>query len=91
MDELAMERATRMQNETHKAFIKSRWMPGWVDQVEYGKFGRAKVTVTLFGGMEDSLCGLQKRAKCHACLIGKHPEALGRGQQAPPRWLARGY
>tara|TARA_B100000212_G_scaffold71976_1_gene50760 strand:- start:1394 stop:2674 length:1281 start_codon:yes stop_codon:yes gene_type:complete len=55
MDELAMERATRMQNETHKAFIKSRWMPGWVDQVEYGKFGRAKVTVTLFGGMEDSL------------------------------------
>ena len=50
-----MERATRMQNETHEAFIKSRWMPGWVDQVKYGKFGRAKVTVTLFGGMEDSL------------------------------------
>ena len=55
LDELAMERATRIQNETHKAFIKSRWMPGWVDQVEYGKFGRAKVTVTLFGGMDDSL------------------------------------
>ena len=55
VDELAMERATQIQNETHKAFIKSRWMPGWVDQVDYGKFGRAKVTVTLFGGMEDSL------------------------------------
>ncbi len=27
-----------------------------VDQVEYGKFGRAKVTVTLFGGMDKSLC-----------------------------------
>jgi hypothetical protein len=55
MDELAMERASRIQNETHKTFIKSRWMPGWVDQVEYGKFGRAKVTVTLFGGMDASL------------------------------------
>ena len=55
MDELAMERATRIQNETHKAFIKSRWMPGWVDKVDYGQFGRAKVAVTLFGGMDESL------------------------------------
>jgi hypothetical protein len=55
MDELAMERATQIQNETHKAFIRSRWMPGWVDKVEYGKFGRAKVVVTLFGGMDKSL------------------------------------
>ncbi len=55
LDELAMERAAQIQNETHKAFIKSRWMPGWVDKVEYGKFGRAKVTVSLFGGMDDSL------------------------------------
>jgi len=55
LDELAMERAALIQNETHKAFIKSRWMPGWVNKVEYGKFGRAKVTVTLFGGMDGSL------------------------------------
>tara|TARA_B100001123_G_scaffold412969_1_gene510860 strand:- start:7191 stop:8507 length:1317 start_codon:yes stop_codon:yes gene_type:complete len=55
LDELAMERAVQIQNETHKAFIKSRWMPGWVNKVEYGKFGRAKVTVTLFGGMDGSL------------------------------------
>ena len=55
LDELAIQRAAQIQNETHKAFIKSRWMPGWVDKVEYGKFGRAKVTVSLFGGMDDSL------------------------------------
>ena len=55
LDELAMERATQIQNETHKAFIKSRWMPGWVDEVVYGKFGRAKITLTLFGGMDQSL------------------------------------
>ena len=55
LDELAMERASRIQNETHKTFVKSRWMPGWVDEVVYGKFGRAKVTLTLFGGMDQSL------------------------------------
>ncbi len=55
LDELARERAAQIQKETHKTFIKSRWMPGWVDQVEYGKFGRAEVTVTLFGGMDKSL------------------------------------
>ena len=55
LDDAAMGRATRNQTETHKAFIRSRWMPGWVDAVEYGKFGKAKVRVTLFGGMDDSL------------------------------------
>ena len=30
-------------------------MPAWVDAVEYGKFGRATVTATLFGGMDSSL------------------------------------
>ena len=55
LDDVAMQRATRSQTETHKAFIRSRWMPAWVDAVEYGKFGRAKVTATLFGGMDDSL------------------------------------
>ena len=55
LDEAAMQRATRNQTETHKALIRSRWMPAWVDTVEYGKFGRAKVTATLFGGMDTSL------------------------------------
>jgi len=55
LDETAMQRAGQNQSEVHKALIKSRWMPAWVDAVEYGKFGRAKVTATLFGGMNDSL------------------------------------
>ena len=50
-----MQRAAHNQTETHKAFIRSRWMPAWIDAVEYGKFGRATVTATLFGGMDDSL------------------------------------
>ena len=55
LDEAAMQRASQNQTETHKAFIRSRWMPAWVDAVEYGKFGRATVTATLFGGMDASL------------------------------------
>lgn len=55
LDDTAMQRAARNQTETHKAFIRSRWMPAWVDTVEYGKFGNARVTATLFGGMDASL------------------------------------
>ena len=44
LDDDAMQRAARNQSETHKAFIRSRWMPAWIDAVEYGKFGRATVT-----------------------------------------------
>jgi len=55
LDETAIERAAHQQTETHKAFIRSRWMPAWIDNVEYGQFGRATVTATLFGGMDASL------------------------------------
>ena len=55
MDDAAMQRAASNQTETHKAFIRSRWMPAWINAVEYGKFGRATVTATLFGGMDESL------------------------------------
>lgn len=55
LDDAAMQRAAQIQTETHKAFIRSRWMPAWIDTVEYGKFGRATVTATLFGGMDASL------------------------------------
>ena len=55
LDDASMQRSAQNQAEVHKAFIRSRWMPAHVDNVEYGKFGRAKVTVTLFGGMDPAL------------------------------------
>ena len=55
LDDVAMQRAAKSQAEVHKAFIRSRWMAAWIDAVEYGKFGRATVTATLFGGMDASL------------------------------------
>ena len=55
LDDVALQRAAHLQTESHNAFIRSRWMPAWIDAVEYGQFGRATVTATLFGGMDDSL------------------------------------
>jgi hypothetical protein len=55
LDDESIQHAAQFQTETHKAFIRSRWMPATVDAVEYGKFGRATVTATLFGGMDSSL------------------------------------
>ena len=55
LDDAAIQRSARHQIETHKAFIRSRWMPAFVDAVEYGQFGSATVTATLFGGMDQSL------------------------------------
>jgi len=55
LDDAAIQHAAQLQTETHKAFIRSRWMPAWIDAVEYGKFGRATVSATLFGGMDSSL------------------------------------
>jgi hypothetical protein len=55
LDETAMQRASQQQTEVHKSLIRSRWMPAWVDAVEYGEFGHATVTATLFGGMAPSL------------------------------------
>jgi hypothetical protein len=55
LDDASIQRAAKNQTETHTAFIRGRWMPAFVDTVEYGKFGRATVTVTLFGGMDPTL------------------------------------
>jgi hypothetical protein len=91
LDDAAMQRAAHHQTETHKAFIRSRWMPAWVDAVEYGKFGRATVTATLFGGMDASLYADFKKG-IPALMNGventlKHTEG---GTAGPAQMAARG-
>ena len=55
LDETAMNVATERQRQIHIRHIRTRWLPAWVDAVEYGKIGNATVTATLFGGMDESL------------------------------------
>lgn len=91
LDEVAARRAAQAQSETHKAFVRSRWMPGWVDKVEYGKFGHAKVTVTLFGGMDPALyADFVKDGQAFMNGVEstlKHTEA---GSAGPSQMAARG-
>ena len=55
LDAAAVTRAQQQQTEIHRAFVRSRWMPAFVNKVEYDSFGRATVTVELFGGMDPEL------------------------------------
>ena len=55
LDDTSIEHASYFQTEKHNSFIRSRWMPAWVDSISYGKFGQAIVTLTLFGGMDATL------------------------------------
>jgi hypothetical protein len=91
LDDDAMQNATQHQTELHQTFIRSRWMPAWVDAVEYGKFGRATVTATLFGGMDTSLYA-DFKAGIAALMNGaentlKHTEG---GTAGPTQMAARG-
>ncbi|RFC43989.1 MAG: hypothetical protein DVB28_001243 [Verrucomicrobia bacterium] len=91
LDDEAMQNATHQQSETHKTFIRSRWMPAWIDTVEYAKFGRAKITATLFGGMDPSLYS-DFKTDIAALMNGaentlKHTEG---GTAGPGQMAARG-
>jgi hypothetical protein len=90
LDETAMQRASRNQTEVHKELIRSRWMPAWVDAVEYGKFGRATVTATLFGGMDPSLyADFQKGGQAHMNGAENTLKHVG-GNYGPSHMASRG-
>ena len=91
LDDAAMQNAAMHQIETHKAFVRAHWLPAWIDAVEYGKFGRATITATLFGGMDASLYADFKPGAA-ALMNGventlKHTEG---GTAGPTQMAARG-
>lgn len=55
LDEAAIKVAADRQRGRHVRHIRTRWMPARVEKIQYGKFGQATVTATLFGGMDESL------------------------------------
>ena len=90
LDDIAMQRAARKQTETHKAFIRSRWMPAWIDAVEYGKFGDATVTATLFGGMDESLYADFKKDVSAMMNAVEHTLKHTHGAYGPAHMCSRG-
>lgn len=55
LNEEAWKFATEEQRRRHVRFQKQRWLPGWIDHVEHNDYGGGIVTLTLFGGMDQSL------------------------------------
>ena len=90
LDETAMQRATQNQSETHKALIRSHWMPAWIDAVEYGKFGRATVTATLFGGMDSSLYADFKKGSQGVMNAAENTLKHAGGAYGPAHMASRG-
>lgn len=90
LDEAAIRRASLQQAESHKALIRSRWMPAWVDAVEYGKFGRATVTATLFGGMDESLYADFKKGTQGVMNAAEYTLRHAGGAYGPAHMASRG-
>ena len=55
LDDQSIEHAAYFQTQKNNHFIRTRWMPAYVTEVKYGKFGQATATLTLFGGMDQAL------------------------------------
>jgi hypothetical protein len=90
LDETAMQRAAQNQSEKHKALIRSRYMPAWIDHVEYGKFGRATVTATLFGGMDSSLYADFKKGSQGVMNAAENTLKHAGGAYGPAHMASRG-
>ena len=55
LDEQSIDHAAYFQTQKHNSFIRTRWLPAFVNEVKYGKFGQATASLTLFGGMDQAL------------------------------------
>lgn len=55
LDAESRQFATELQRRKHVRYQRQRWLPGWIDAVENFDYGGGIVTLTLFGGMDQSL------------------------------------
>ena len=55
IDDASLAACKEIQRQRHLRLIRSRFLPGWVDEVKNNDIGGGEVTVTLFGGMDPIL------------------------------------
>ena len=65
-------------------------MPASIDHVEYGKFGRATVTATLFGGMDASLYADFKKGTSALMSAVENTLKHAHGAYGPAHMASRG-
>ena len=68
LDKESLEASLEIQRNRHLKHIRSRFLPGWVDEVKNDDSGGGEVTVTFFGGMDPSLYSdIRKSQKVKIC------------------------
>ena len=68
LDEDSLGASREIQRNRHLKLIRSRFLPGWVDEVKNYDSGGGEVTVTFFGGMDSSLYSdIRKSQKVKIC------------------------
>ncbi|MEC7639202.1 MAG: hypothetical protein VX848_09420 [Verrucomicrobiota bacterium] len=68
IDEESLEASREIQRNRHLKHIRSRFLPGWVDEVKNDDSGGGEVTDTFFGGMDPSLYSdIRKSQKVKIC------------------------
>ena len=55
LDDESCTFAAESQRRRHVRYQQQRWLPGWIDHIEHFDYGGAIITITLFGGMDQSL------------------------------------
>ncbi|MBK27634.1 MAG: hypothetical protein CMO77_02250 [Verrucomicrobiales bacterium] len=55
LDDESLMACREIQRQRHLRLIRSRFLPGWVDDVKNYDTGGGEITVTLFGGMDPVL------------------------------------
>ena len=55
LDDESLMACREIQRQRHLRLIRSRFLPGWVDDVKNFDTGGGEITVTLFGGMDPVL------------------------------------
>ena len=68
LDKESLEASREIQRNRHLKHIRSRFLPGWVDEVKNDDSGGGEVMVTFFGGMDPSLYSdIRKSQKVKIC------------------------
>ena len=83
LDDESRKFATEMQRSRHVRYQQQRWLPGWIDSIEHFDYGGAIITITLFGGMDQSLYDDMKASRKPATGSPRPRRRCGRGSIAP--------
>jgi hypothetical protein len=77
IDKESLDAATEHQRQLHFRYHRYHWLAGWIDHVEQESGGPGIVTVTLFDGIDPTLCDeVRAKAKTQNFFMAVAEETL---------------